>query len=180
MRFSSFMRTTARISMPTVNRSFGWSMRETEMASMGSRETIPQPISANAPNGSKCVMRTGITSPQVSPAMYSAMQRSCAFRRDNTAVILPNASRIKSVMIKHTGLFTREMMAMSRTVPSRMPERALFARDNAPHTLEIYNEVVLVVADDTGAPLRSFRRALRRRGRQASAYWLCFSALSIK
>ena len=121
MRFSSFMRTTARISMPTVNRSFGWSMRETEMASMGSRETIPQPISANAPNGSKCVMRTGITSPQVSPAMYSAMQRSCAFRRDNTAVILPNASRIKSVMIKHTGLFTREMMAMSRTVPSRMP-----------------------------------------------------------
>ena len=121
MRFSSFIRTTARISMPTVNRSFGWSMRETEMASMGRRETIPQPISANAPNGSKCVMRTGITSPQVSPAMYSAMQRSCAFRRDNTAVILPNASRIKSVMIKHTGLFTREMMAMSRTVPSRMP-----------------------------------------------------------
>lgn len=92
-------------------------MRETEMASIGSRETIPQPISANAPNGSKCVMRTGITSPQVSPAMYSAMQRSCAFRRDNTAVILPNASRIKSVMIKHTGLFTREMMAMSARCP---------------------------------------------------------------
>ena len=40
---------------------------------------------------------------------------------DKFAVILPNASRIKSVMIKHTGLFTREMMAMSRTVPSRMP-----------------------------------------------------------
>ena len=46
-----------------LKRSLGWLMRETEMASMQSRETIPHPMSINAPKGSIWVTRAGITSP---------------------------------------------------------------------------------------------------------------------
>ena len=55
--------TTALMSIPTENRSRGWSMRETEMESMGSRETMPQPMSANTPKGSMWVTLASITSP---------------------------------------------------------------------------------------------------------------------
>ena len=38
---------------PTVNRSAGWLIRETEMQSMDKRDTIPHPISTKAPKCSK-------------------------------------------------------------------------------------------------------------------------------
>ena len=43
---------------------------------MGSREDIPQPISAKTPKDSKWVTRASITSPGTSVSIYSRIQRS--------------------------------------------------------------------------------------------------------
>ena len=123
--------TTARISIPTIKRSRGCSMRETEMESMGSSETMPQPMSANTPKGSMWVMRAFITSPGERRRTNSSRHFSWAARRESRAVIRPYSSRVKSSTKKHTGRFTRERMAMSRTVPSLMP-RAPSSRGMSP------------------------------------------------
>ena len=179
IRFSSLARMTARISMPTVKRSRGWSMRETEIASIGSRETMPQPMSAKAPNGSRWVMRTSITSPRVRPDIYCARQRSCALRRESTAVIRPAASRMKSVTTKHTGLLTREMMAMSRTVPSRMPSapssRGMMPRMHFKSTIRLCSLSQMMLR---ASRMRASRMASESAAAFSMAAW--FSALSIR
>ena len=96
-------------------------MRETEMASIGSSATTPQPTSANAPNGSRCVTRAGITSPGVRRLRKARLHSSCAARRESRAVVAPFSSLKKPCTRKHTGLFTRERIAISRAVPSRIP-----------------------------------------------------------
>ena len=68
-RSSSGVRTTALMNCPSVNRSRGCEMRETEMQSMDSSDAMPQPTSTNAPNGSRCVTRASMTSPLVSARM---------------------------------------------------------------------------------------------------------------
>ena len=49
----SIVFTIAFMSIPTENLSLGCSIREMEIVSIGKSETIPQPISTNAPNGSR-------------------------------------------------------------------------------------------------------------------------------
>ena len=61
---------TAFISIPTENLSLGCSILEIEIVSIGKSETIPQPISTNAPNGSKCVTLAFMTSPILQPFIY--------------------------------------------------------------------------------------------------------------
>ena len=109
------------MSIPTRNRSRGCSMRETEIESMGSRETMPQPMSAKTPKGSMWVTLASITSPGESLRTNSSRHFSWAARRESSAVMRPYSSRIKSCTKKHTGRFTRERMAISRTLPSLMP-----------------------------------------------------------
>ncbi len=121
MRPSATDFTTALMSMPTANLSRGWSMRETEIESMGSRATTPQPMSANAPKFSRCVMRASIISPGINLDILPSMHFSWAALLESMAVTLPSGCFSNPVTIKHTGLLTREMMAMSRTVPSRIP-----------------------------------------------------------
>ncbi len=113
--------TTARMSIPTEKRSRGWSMRETEIASIGSRATMPQPMSAKAPKLSRWVTRASITSPGLSLEIRSSRHFCWAARRERTAVTVPSSFFSKPVTRKQTGRLTLDRMAMSRTVPSRIP-----------------------------------------------------------
>ena len=56
-------RTAVRIFCPGRNRSLGWEMRETEMYSMGSMATTPQPMSRKAPKDSRWVTTAETTDP---------------------------------------------------------------------------------------------------------------------
>ena len=121
LRFSgSTVRTAARMDCPTVNRSPGWQMRDTDIFSMPMSDGTPQPASTNAPNGSRCVTRAGITS----PGRRESSSRSCAFCwtmvRDSHAVGGSVLSSI-SVTTKQVGLPTRDRMAISRVSPSATP-----------------------------------------------------------
>ena len=85
------------------------------------REGSPQPISTKQPKLSRCVTRAGMISPGVRWSMYSERQRSWAARRDKMGRGAPASSCSIAVMRKQTDLFTREMMAISRTVCSFIP-----------------------------------------------------------
>ena len=124
--FPSLPLKITRSCCPTVNRSAGWEIRDTEMLSMGIRDGMPQPMSTKQPNGSRWVTQAGRMSPGRHASRYCAWQRSWAMRRDKMARGAPAASQVSSVTTKHTGLFTREIRAMSRVVPSRMPTAPSF------------------------------------------------------
>ena len=62
-RSRSTDRTAARIFCPGRNRSDGWEIRETEMYSMGSMATMPQPMSTKAPKDSSRVTTAATTDP---------------------------------------------------------------------------------------------------------------------
>ena len=113
----SMDKTAARIFCPTRSRAAGWGMRETEMRSMGSMATIPQPMSTNAPKGSICVTRQVSSIPGSStPSRYS-IACSCAARRDSSARGAPLASASSRATVKQTGFPTSDRRAMSRSAP---------------------------------------------------------------
>ena len=104
----------------TVNRSLGWQMRDTDRFSMPMSDGTPQPASTNAPNGSRCVTRAGITS----PGRRESSSRSCAFCwtmvRDSHAVGGSVLSSI-SVTTKQVGFAYTRQDGNSRVSPSATP-----------------------------------------------------------
>ena len=67
-------------------------MRDTEMVSIGSRDGIPQPMSTNAPNFSRCVTVAGRISPTRRRERYCSQHSSCTARRDRIAKALSDAA----------------------------------------------------------------------------------------
>ena len=112
--------TTANISCPLKKRSQGCAILDTDMESMGIRETIPQPMSTKHPKGSRCVILAGMTSPRLSVSVYFLLHSSCALRRERIYAVSPPL-RVISMILKHTVLFTRESRAISLTDPSSIP-----------------------------------------------------------
>ena len=120
-RFSgSTVRTAARMACPTVSRSLGWQMRDTDRFSMPMSDGTPQPTSTNAPNGSKWVTRAAVTSPGRSVPSSQSCARCCAMVRDSQTVGGSVRSSM-SVTTKQVGLPTRDNIAISRVSPSATP-----------------------------------------------------------
>ena len=61
--------------LPRVSCALGVAEGDTDRFSMPMSDGTPQPASTNAPNGSRCVTRAGITS----PGRRESSSRSCAF-----------------------------------------------------------------------------------------------------
>ena len=116
-RSRSMARTAARIFCPSRNRSLGWEMRETEMCSMGSMATIPQPMSRKAPKGSSRMTRQLSTLPGTRCARKKAMAFSWASRRLNRATGAPLASAEMLFTVKQVCLPTLDNTEISRPAP---------------------------------------------------------------
>ena len=109
------------MSWPTLNLSEGCDILETEIASIGISEGIPQPTSTKQPNCSRWVTLAGIISPGVKLSMYSDLHCSWTILLDKTAVSFPFLSQLIAIILKQTGLLTFDIRAISRVVPSSIP-----------------------------------------------------------
>ena len=109
--------TAARIFCPTRNRWFGCRIRAAEMYSVGSRATMPRPMSTKAPKGSVRTTRPATTDPGFNSRSISSMVISWAFRRESTAWGAPLASAATASTVKQTALPTLDKTAISRSAP---------------------------------------------------------------
>ena len=109
--------TTARIFCPTRNRSLGWRMRAAEMYSVGSRATMPRPMSTKAPKGSMRTTFPTTTAPGFRPRRISSIACSWTFRRESRAVGAPFASAERDSTVKQTCFPTLDKTAISRSAP---------------------------------------------------------------
>ena len=96
-------------------------MRETEQFSIPMRDTTPHPTSTKAPKPSRWVTVAGRTVPGGQP---SSSARASSWARRRERVSWGGAPSATPVTVKEMGFPTRERMAISRAVPSRMPRAA--------------------------------------------------------
>lgn len=96
-------------------------MRETEQFSIPMRDTTPHPTSTKAPKPSRWVTVAGRTVPAGSGAV---LPEPAPWARRRERVSWGGAPSATPVTVKEMGFPTRERMAISRAVPSRMPRAA--------------------------------------------------------
>lgn len=96
-------------------------MRETEQFSIPMRDTTPHPTSTKAPKPSRWVTVAGRTVPG---GQRSSSARASSWARRRERVSWGGAPSATPVTVKEMGFPTRERMAISRAVPSRMPRAA--------------------------------------------------------
>lgn len=100
--------TAARIFCPTWKRSWGLEIRETEIRSRGSMATMPQPISKNAPKGTRWVTTAVTTAPGTSVSKKVSRARSWAGptaqqRHRGALFVGPDVRDHKAGRLSHSG-----------------------------------------------------------------------------